>query len=190
MVATDRKLHELCMQQFLVAPYIPENVNPASIDLTLSARWIDTIDVRVMNVDDEITIYPPSSAREWFYKLHLKLWNLLGGRLLSEPVHKPTAILATTEEFVMIPVDKAANVLLKSSRAREGLDHSLAGWIDPGFHGQITLELHSHRKVTIKKGQRICQLIVYDMGEPADNPYNGRYQNQVDPTPAREELTI
>lgn len=96
------------------------------------------------------------------------------------------AILATTPEFVRIPNDAAATIYLKSSRAREGLDHALAGWIDPGFCGQITLELHAHRPVILTAGQRVVQLVMMSLTAPALKPYSGRYQGQRGPTMRRE----
>lgn len=97
------------------------------------------------------------------------------------------AILATTLEYVRIPVDAAACIYLKSSSARKGLDHALAGWIDPGFCGQVTLELHAHREVTFQAGQRVVQMVVMEMMGSPDKPYQGRYQNQSGPTEARPE---
>ncbi len=97
------------------------------------------------------------------------------------------AILATTIEIVRIPVDAAASIYLKSSMARKGLDHALAGWIDPGFQGQITLELHAHRPLTLTRGQRVIQMVVWSLNAPSAKPYQGRYQFQRGPTPARTE---
>lgn len=97
----------------------------------------------------------------------------------------PMAILATTAEVVAIPPDAAAAVYLKSSRAREGLDHALAGWIDPGFIGQITLELHAHRPLVLTAGQRVVQIVLMSLTAPALKPYAGRYQNQRGPTVRR-----
>lgn len=97
------------------------------------------------------------------------------------------AILATTIEVVHIPDDAAASIYLKSSMARQGLDHALAGWIDPGFNGQITLELHAHRPIVLRRGQRVIQMVVWSLNAPAAKAYQGRYQNQVGPTPARAE---
>jgi len=97
------------------------------------------------------------------------------------------AILACTLETVKIPDSAAASIYLKSSMARQGLDHALAGWIDPGFTGQITLELHAHRPVRLSLGQRVIQMVVWDLVAPAAKPYRGRYQGQTGPTPARPE---
>lgn len=97
------------------------------------------------------------------------------------------AILATTIEYVKIPSNCIGTLYLKSSLARQGLDHALAGLCDCGFSGTLTLELHSHRPITIYAGQRIIQLVLqYTAGEP-EHTYSGRYQHQTGPTMARED---
>lgn len=185
MVANDATLRKLCTEQFLVLPYNPEHINPASVDLTLDNTWIDTANLNEIIMGDYITLYPPSTWRELTYKLAKRLYDW--GIIKTRPIHKPTAVLARTVEMVCIPIDYAGDVKLKSSSARNGLDHALAGWIDPGFQGTITLELHAHRPVTYKAGDRICQLMLYRMEYVPEKPYNGRYQNQVLPTPARPQ---
>lgn len=103
---------------------------------------------------------------------------------LSEITITPgQAILASTFEWIRMPTNAAGVLYLKSSRAREGLDHALAGWIDPGFCGNLTLELHAHRSVTIRSGQRVVQLVL--MQTTGHAQYNGRYQGQTGPTEAR-----
>lgn len=91
------------------------------------------------------------------------------------------AYLASTLEYIKMPTNCAGVLYLKSSLARQGLDHALAGFVDPGFEGQLTMELHSHRPVTLYPGQRIVQLVLYECYEPV-RPYNGRYQGQKGPT--------
>lgn len=48
-------------------------------------------------------------------------------------------MLATTMEYIRIPNDCAAFVHGRSSIGRLGLTVQNAGFIDPGFHGEITL---------------------------------------------------
>lgn len=90
------------------------------------------------------------------------------------------AILATTREYIKMPIDAAGVLYLKSSLARQGLDHALAGWIDPGFHGELTLELHAHRPITLVHGQRVLQIVLMEMTGEAQ--YEGHYLNQRGPT--------
>ena len=114
-----------------VTPYVEGNVNSASIDLCLGSTFIDL-----------------ESDTKYVNK--------------AEIVIKPgDAILATTNEFLSMPPNAAGIVYLKSTLARAGLDHALAGFVDPGFRGQLTLELHSHRPITLRAGQRVIQLVLY-----------------------------
>ncbi|MEC2647000.1 dCTP deaminase domain-containing protein, partial [Bacillus thuringiensis] len=70
---------------------------------------------------------------------------------------------------------------------RMGLFIQNAGWVDPGFEGQITLELYNANRLPIKliKGWRICQLVFAEMDQFAENPYRGKYQGQVNATGSR-----
>ena len=55
-------------------------------------------------------------------------------------------VLAATAEWIRVPVSMESVFQLKSSRGREGYEHALAGYIDPGFHGRVTLELSNLRR--------------------------------------------
>ena len=138
-----------------IDPFDPALVNPASIDLRIGSCVV-ALDM-------------PGGELNC---MTIDLWP-----------RKP--ILATTVEVVHLPDDIAGAVYLKSSWARRGLDHALAGWVDPGFCGQLTLELHSHRPLTIAPGSPVVQLVLMRLGEPTEMPYQGRYQNQRGPTRAR-----
>ncbi|AGM11757.1 trimeric dUTPase [Halovirus HCTV-5] len=87
-------------------------------------------------------------------------------------------VLAHTQEAVRIPDDVVGVVHGRSSWARLGVDPHLGGYIDPGFHGQITLELCNQTDTPIKLyvGQRFCQLAFHEMNEAASDPYDGKYQ--------------
>lgn len=95
------------------------------------------------------------------------------------------AYLASTVEYIKMPNNIAGVLYLKSSLARLGLDHALAGWIDPGFEGNLTLELHSHRPICLSAGQRIVQIVFHLLDAPAENPYSGKYKGQKGPTLAK-----
>ena len=57
-----------------------------------------------------------------------------------EPNH---FVLASTAESIRVPHDMAAYVEGRSSIGRLGLQVQNVGFIDAGFHGQITLELEN-----------------------------------------------
>lgn len=108
------------------------------------------------------------------------------------PMRPREFLLGSTIETVRIPTDLVAQVNGKSTWGRKGLTvHVTAGFIDPGFQGQITLELAnlSSESIIIKPGARICQLVFFQMTSPARRPYGhpelgSHYQYQVGVTPA------
>jgi dCTP deaminase len=99
-------------------------------------------------------------------------------------------ILCCTMETVAIPNDACAALFSKSSTGRIGLEHLHAGWIDPGFVGQLTLEFKNVAPwpILLQPGKRLMQMVVYDLVEPPARDYSqtGHYQNQTGATPARE----
>lgn len=98
-------------------------------------------------------------------------------------------MLATTIEKVNCPDDVAAYVEGRSSIGRLGLQVQNAGFIDPGFKGEITLELANQSRVPIKviPGMRICQVVFMMLTESSMNPYDGKYMNQSGATTSRFE---
>ena len=75
----------------------------------------------------------------------------------------------------------------RSSLGRLGLFIQNAGWVDPGFHGEITLELFNANRCAIRlqAGRRIGQLVFARMDRAAQNPYRGKYQGQMGATGSR-----
>lgn len=93
-------------------------------------------------------------------------------------------ILARTEESVELPITSrmAARVEGKSSLARLGLGvHITAPTIHAGFTGKIQLEIMNHgsRKIRLRRGMRICQLIFETTLGVADKGYAGQFLNQM-----------
>ena len=88
-------------------------------------------------------------------------------------------LLATTIEYVKLPSNLTAFVEGRSSIGRMGLFIQNAGWVDPGFEGQITLELYNANRLPIKliSGWRVCQLVFASM-DKCRVPYVGKYQGQ------------
>jgi dCTP deaminase len=101
-------------------------------------------------------------------------------------------VLGATLERLRLPDDLVARLDGKSSLGRLGLQvHSTAGLADPGFEGQITLELSNVASlpITIYPGMRVAQLVFERLTTPADRPYGhgglgSKYQGQAGPTPS------
>lgn len=88
-------------------------------------------------------------------------------------------ILGTTLEKVRIPENMCGIINGKSTLGRNGLAvHITAGFIDPGFTGNITLELfnHSNRTIELKPTDSVCQLILIELTGDCEKPY-GEHDN-------------
>jgi len=88
-------------------------------------------------------------------------------------------ILAHTVELFNLPDNIACEFKLKSSAARIGLGHLLAGHCDPGWNGSVlTLELHNvsrYHSIHLHPGDKIGQMIFHHVDMvPADRSYAGR----------------
>lgn len=107
-------------------------------------------------------------------------------------LHPGEFALGSTLEWVELPNDLVARVEGRSSLGRLAIVvHATAGFIDPGFHGNVTLELSNLGRlpVALRPGMRICQLAFYQMTSPAERPYGpargSKYQGQRGPTASR-----
>lgn len=104
-------------------------------------------------------------------------------------IHPGEFALATTYETIKVPHDLVARVEGRSSMGRLGITmHVTAGYIDPGFHGKITLEISNIGKmpVALYTGQRVCQIVFETMTSPSEKPYghpdrDSKYMGQEHP---------
>jgi dCTP deaminase len=147
-----------------VVPYTPEHINAASYDVALGDHWIC-----------------PTREPQEFWADSIKLFP-------------GEVVLASTIEYIKIPRDVAADLKLKSTIGRLWINHSMAGWFDPGFEGNITLELQNlgPEPFILEKGRRIAQLIFMGLdSEPAiayGDPGSGsHYQGQRGTTRAKSD---
>src|SRR5215213_3488000 len=113
-------------------------------------------------------------------------------------LHPGEFVLGQTLERISLPDDLVARLEGKSSLGRLGLlIHSTAGFVDPGFSGNITLELSNvaNLPITIYHGMPIGQISFMRMDQPVEHPYGAgenasKYQGQGEPTPSRYYLNF
>ncbi len=104
-------------------------------------------------------------------------------------VDSPDSLFLVTKSF--IPTHN-------SSLGRLGLIiHATAGYIDPGFEGNITLELSNVANLPIRLYPRmkVGQISFFAMSTPADRPYGhpdlgSKYKGQTAPTASRMHLNF
>ncbi|QCU89826.1 dCTP deaminase [Thiomicrorhabdus sediminis] len=107
-------------------------------------------------------------------------------------LHPGELALAATMESVTIPDDLVGWLDGRSSLARLGLMvHVTAHRIDPGWQGQIVLEIFNSGKLplALRPGMDICAINFETLSSAAEKPYNKRadakYKNQSGPTASR-----
>jgi dCTP deaminase len=89
-------------------------------------------------------------------------------------IHPGEFILGGTLEKLNVPDDLVARVEGRSSYGRLGIIvHATAGFVDPGFEGDITLEIQNlgNAPVKIYPEDRICQLVFETMTSEAEESY-------------------
>ena len=88
-------------------------------------------------------------------------------------------VLVETFEIIKVPLDLAVELRLKSSIARQGYNHSLAFWFDPGWSGRGTMEIQNitrTKKLPLYEGMLFAQLIFHKLNSVPLAPYGGKYQ--------------
>ena len=91
-----------------------------------------------------------------------------------------TFFLAETAEVIRLNDTLEAEVCLRSSAARAGWDHLLAGYVDPGWSGVLTLEFKNcrqYKSLPIWAGMQLVQLRLSRLQVPPMSDYSltGRY---------------
>ncbi len=156
-------------------------IQPASVDLRLSSEFIVYRTAQVACLDPRL----PETLEANTERIHVAD---------DEPfvLHPGQFALGSTMERVEIPADLVARVDGRSSLGRLAVVvHATAGFIDPGFAGQITLELSNIGPIPVRlyPGMRVAQIVLYQMTSPAERPYGSergsRYQGQTGPATSR-----
>ena len=178
MILSDRDIRaEIASGRIVIDPYTPEAVQPSSVDLHIDRRFrvfrntrYPFIDVRVDQPD--LTELVEITDDEPFI------------------LHPGEFVLGQTLEWVELPNDLVARLEGKSSLGRLGLlIHSTAGYVDPGWKGNLTLELSNvaNLPIALYYGMKIGQISFFKMSSPVDRPYGSpdlgsKYQGQSEPT--------
>ena len=133
-------------------------IQPASVDLRLDKHFIRVrkAHVGVIDLADPVQELDRVSTEDSFV---IEPWEF---------------VLASTAETIRMPNDLVGRVEGRSSLGRLGLIiHVTAGFVDPGFEGQITLEMTNFNPSPLRLhiGMRVCQLSLEQMTSPAERPY-------------------
>ena len=178
MVLSDRDIRaEIEAGRIVIDPFIPEAVQPSSVDLHLDRRFRVFRNSRYPFIDVRADQPELTELVE------------IGG---DDPfiLHPGEFVLGSTYERVALPNDLVARLEGKSSLGRLGLlIHSTAGYVDPGWEGYLTLELSNvaNLPITLYDGMKIGQISFQRLSSPAEVSYGeasigSKYRGQRDPT--------
>lgn len=186
MLLSDRDIRaQIDSGRVALDPYEPDMIQPSSIDVRLDKYFRVFDNHKYASIDPSIE--QPDLTR---------LVEVDGGRPFV--LHPGEFVLGSTYESVSLPDDIAARLEGKSSLGRLGLlTHSTAGFIDPGFEGNVTLELSNTATLPINlwPGMKIGQLCFFQLSSPSENPYGSsvygsRYRGQRGPTASKSYLNF
>lgn len=163
MILSDKTIINMLHEKTLkIEPLEQGQIQPASVDVRLGNTFSVVEDSAngIITLDTEIK----------YKTITMDRYLILPGQF----------VLATTMEYFSLPNNLTAFVEGRSSLGRMGLFIQNAGWVDPGFEGEITLELFNANRCAIEliAGRRVGQLVFAQMDNDALNPYRGKYQKQ------------
>ena len=181
MVLSDRDIRrELAAKRLRIEPLDDSDVQPASVDLRLGRQLLVFRD----------QLLPPIDVKEETAHLTTPVKIEKEKPFVLLPGH---FVLGMTLEYVEVPEDLVGRLDGKSSLGRLGLVvHSTAGFVDPGWKGNLTLELSNLAALPIRLyyGMKASQISFMRLSSPAERPYGSRglgskYQGQRGPTASR-----
>lgn len=169
-------------------------IQPASIDLCLGPSMLEYRRFADMRPEDLPVIDPElqTGAEGGMVDLPSYTDTLYPGKNCWVLKRGGFALGATLER-VRIGNTLVGRIDGRSSLARLGLFvHASAGYIDPGFEGNITLEFFNAapRPIILRPSMGIAQLVLYRATSPSARPYgdpalHSRYQHSSGTVPSR-----
>jgi dCTP deaminase len=185
MLLSDRDLRVLIEQGNV---YVPTENNPLDLDLQLGPSSID------LRLAPEVLLFDNHAMRiiDLSEKIPPRMRRVTIDDKDGFVLHPGEFVLGSTLEAVKVPTDMVALLEGRSSLGRLGLIiHATAGFVDPGFEGQITLEMQNigNQPLLLRPYQRVCQLCFYQLSSHAETPYNKKkdtkYHGQFGPVASR-----
>lgn len=183
-VLVDWQIRQLCLESKMIDPFREDLLNPQSLDVVVGNTA--AIEVRTGFFDRIL-----GQLLDWLdpdpvLKMEESLMETIDLSDYSETnpywIKPGEFLLVATRETFNLPPNIGCEFRLKSSRAREGYNQSLAVWADGGFHNsKLTLELQNLRRwksLPLYPDMKIGQLIFHQTEHPtvsyaATGRYNG-----------------
>lgn len=164
MILVDWKIRELLDEkELIIEPFLPDQISTASIDLRLGA---DSVRFQENLMEDRLRHIDHVWQKQELIEMTVVKEHILGPKSFG---------LYTTIETIRLSDTLCGQLEGRSSIGRQGLIIHTAGFIQPGYHGQLTLELFNvtDHSISLPVGIRICQLVLSECHKP-EIAYNHR----------------
>jgi len=162
-------------KKIIISPILSsKQLQPASIDVRLGTDFLVIKTGKLTHMDP---LKDPVEMKHEIDK-YTEKYKILN-RFEKFVLHPNEFVLGSTLEYIRLPCDIAARVEGRSSWARHGISiHKTAGFVDPGFSGNLTYEIINGGKVPVEvyPGIRIAQLAFFRINDnDINNTYKGKY---------------
>ncbi|WP_163538319.1 dCTP deaminase [Gracilibacillus sp. YIM 98692] len=170
MFLSDRDIRKLMDKNEIVDPFVPENCEGATIDLTL--------DVQIKKFKEE----GHYRMGEKYSQDNLEKVDISKEAFYLQPNE---SVLVQSYEYLKIPNNFAGIVFERYSIKLLGLVVSPSSYMNPGYEGRLTFLMTNQSKTPIQlvSGLKFCQLSLSELTSEANYPYekqDAKYMGSVE----------
>ncbi len=154
-----RILEKLYEKSLVIDPFIYENIQPSSIDLTLDSN----IKIPKNDINIDFNVFD-KNLENYFEEKSFDNYVLLPGDF----------VIGQIKETIKLPKTFTGNIFNRNSLIKTGINVSLSSYINPGYCGKLPIVINNIGKFKIElvPGMRICQLVIYDVVPEPDRDYS------------------
>ena len=204
---SDKKiLQYLKSKKVIIDPFIKENINTSSVDVTLGEYYF-----REQSLDVGKAIYSPWSETDvravWGKPMEAEkagIYAKRNGFDLPDGIKKDDrviwirpgeTILGHTNEFIGGAKEITTMMKARSTLGRNFIEVcKCAGWGDVGYINRWTMEITNnsrHYIIPLVVGRRIAQIVFFEVGEILSDDYakSGKYQSSQDLVKLKRDWT-
>lgn len=158
MLLSDKDLKEMSIKHDLVSPFLDENCEGATIDLTLDSQ-IRTFDSKEKHIIGNEVID--------------KDYKTIDIREQSFILNPNESVLVQSHEYFKIPNNMAGLVFERYSVKLMGLVVSPSSYMNPGYEGRLSFLLtnNSNGPIQLVAGISFCQLSIVKLTTEPEKPY-------------------
>lgn len=159
MMLSDKDLRILAAKHRLLEPFVEENCEGATINLTLDPMVKQYVSDEPIILGKEVT------------EDHYKIIDLTQENFFLQPGQ---SVLIQTQEFIRVPSSMTARVYERYGVKSLGLMISPAHYMNPDFRGKISLMAVNHSPVPVQliPGIKICQVGLFFLSSESEKPYD------------------